>query len=110
MLATLKQNLNLGSCQARSLKKQEAHIAFVLLGFVTLEIQPTMQFNSDIAKTVGEKKRLLSSLLLVKKEGKHAVINIHKSNSKGILWEHSFLSRVKVSLDFAFKTLNYRKK
>jgi hypothetical protein len=66
MFRDLKQNLNVGACQARSLRQQEAHIAFVLLSFVILEVQPALQFGASSALTIGKKKKLLSSLLLVK--------------------------------------------
>ena len=109
MFRDIKQNLNLGSCQARKLGMQEAHIAFVLLGFVILDLMPNIHFNSHFAETVGEKKRLLSSLLLLKKQDKYAILDIRKSDSIAIPLENSFLDRVKLSLDSAFKTLNYQR-
>lgn len=110
MFRDIKQNLNLGACQARSLTQQKVHIALVLLAFVILESQPTLSFDSIFAKTVGEKKKLLSSLLLLKKHEKHWIIDMRKTNSKPVLLENSSLGGVKLTVDFAFSVLNYQRK
>ena len=107
MVVSLLSIWNLARQEA--LKKQEAHIAFVLLSFVIIDLQPTLCFNSDFAETVGDKKRLLSSLPLVKKQGRQGIIDIRKPDSKPIPLENSFFDRVKSALDSAFETLDYQR-
>jgi len=114
MFRDLKQNLSLESCQARGLKEQEAHIAFVLLAFVILEVEPVLQFSPESPETIGKKKEFLQSLLLVKIQGIRAIIDLRKPYSEPILLEdsflarvNSFLGRVNSTLDFPFETFNY---
>ena len=109
MFRDIKQNCNLGACQARSLTNQEAHIALVLLSFVIIDLEPVMHFNSETAETVGEKKRLLSSLLLMKQQGKQIIIDVRQTDSKSIPMEDSFLGRVSSALDSASESLNYKR-
>ena len=60
----LKQNLNLGSCQAISLDAQENHLAIAIFGFVLLGLLSTLKFQGQNYSSIGEKKMLLSRLSL----------------------------------------------
>lgn len=104
----LKQNLNFEACQARSLAMQESHIALSLFAFVALELQPTLSFNATIAETIGEKKELLASLLLMKNKKKFFLLDTRKSNATPSELQGSSLDGVLLAFDVASKLLNYQ--
>lgn len=108
MFRDIKQNLNFMSCQARSLKNQETHIALAFLSFVILEIQSPLCFGSQKAESIGEKKKLLSSLLVLKQNEKFSILNIREKGTIPILIQNSFFDRVYNFIDFAFQILNYQ--
>ena len=87
---------------------QECHIALSLFAFVVLELQPALSFNSVLAQTIGEKKELLSSLLLMTKEEKCYLLDTRNTNAIPISLQGSSFDRVLLTLDFAFKILNYQ--
>ena len=108
MFRDIKQNLNFEACQARSLTMQQGHLAFSLFAFVVLELQPDLTFNGTIAQTIGEKKSLLSSLLLVKKQGKFCLLDVRKTDTIPVSLQASSFDRVLLSLNSAFEILNYQ--
>lgn len=108
MFRDLKQNLNLETCQVRSLAMQQSHLAFSLFAFVVLELQPDLTFNSTIAKTIGEKKTLLSSLLVVKKQEQFSLLDVRKTTAIPDFEQVSSFDRVLLSVGSAFKILNYQ--
>ena len=103
----LKQNLNLGSCQATSLDAQESHLALAIFGFILLELQPPLEFQGQIYRSIGEKKIILSRLSLFTDSSKsrYWLIDSSKQGASFIPMEGSELDKVRLSLDFAYKTL-----
>jgi transposase len=104
----IKQNLNFETCQARALTMQESHIALSLFAFVVLELQPALSFNNTVAQTIGEKKELLSSLLLIKQQKKFYLLDTRSTNAIPLSLQGSSFDRVLPTLDFAFKIINYQ--
>jgi len=105
----VKQNLNFEACQARLLCMQENHIAFSLFAFVVLELQPALSFNNFVFQTIGEKKEILSSLLLIKKKQKFFFLDTRNTNTIPIPLQGSSFDRVLSTLDFSFKILDYQR-
>ena len=60
------------------------------------------------AQTIGEKKSLLSSLLLIKKQRKLYILDVRRTDAIPISLQGSSLDRVLTTLDFAFEILNYQ--
>ena len=103
----LKQNLNLGSCQATSLDAQESHLAIAIFGFVLLELLPALEFQERVYESLGEKKELLSRLSLFADLSKthYWLIDSSKHGAPFIPLENSKLDIVGDSLDFAYESL-----
>jgi hypothetical protein len=105
IIRDLKQNLNIGFCQARSLKAQTTHIALSFITFAILETQPDFTFNSFSANTIGEKKQLLSSLLIIKSNNKIFILH-NKIKSCLFSFESSCFARVGSLVNYVLEILN----
>lgn len=103
----LKQNLNLGSCQATSLDAQESHLALAIFGFALLELLPALEFQGQVYRSIGEKKMLLSRLSLFTDSSKtrYWIIDSSKHGAPFIPLENSKLDIVGFRFDFAYETL-----
>lgn len=103
----LKQELNLGSCQAISLQAQESHLALSIFAFVLMELLPELEFKGIRYQTIGQKKRLLSQLSLFSTPSKkhYWLIDNSQPRSSLISLDQLKLGGVEVSLGFAYKTL-----
>ena len=105
----LKQNLNIGSCQARSLQAQKSHIALSLFAFVSLELLPELQFQEQLATSLGEKKLLLSRLSIFSDVEKKRfwLFDFAKPRASFISLLSSGLAKVNPHFDFAFESLYF---
>lgn len=103
----LKQNFNIGSCQACSLDTQKNHLALSVLAFVLLEILPDLTFDQNHAHSIGEKKALLSRLSLFTnpKRTKFWALDTSRPNRNLIDLTFSKLYEVGLLFDFAFDIL-----
>ena len=101
----LKQNLNFASCQARGLLLQENHLALCLLAFVSLELQPGWNWMDYQARTIGEKKLLLSSLSFVNIRDQFFLLESQKSHARLIPLASSDFAQVKDCVNRAFEIL-----
>lgn len=103
----LKQELNLGSCQAISLQAQESHLALSIFAFVLMELLPELEFKGIRYQTIGQKKRLLSQLSLFSTPSKNNywIIDNSQPGSSLITLDQLKLDGVELSFGFAYKTL-----
>ena len=103
----LKQELNVGSCQARSLEMQENHLALSFFAFVLLELLPELHFDKRTYQTIGEKKKLLSQIALFTNQSrtKFWVINYSCPGLPFVPIEDSPLDKVGLRLEFAYRAL-----
>ena len=103
----LKQNLNLGSCQATSLDAQTSHLAMVIFAFVLMELLPDLEFKGRIFSSLGDKKKLLACLALFTNAEKTRfwVINASRPNSRFVPLDESGLDKVGLRFVFAYETL-----
>lgn len=103
----LKQNLNVTSCQARTLCAQQNHFALSLLTFVALEIQNLYSFDYCQLSSIGEKKLFLNSVSTLRSGREFFVMENKKMHSKICKIELSPLYKVKDSMNLALDTLYF---
>lgn len=103
----LKQELNVGSCQAISLDAQESHIALSIFAFVLLELLPELEFRGTACRTVGEKKKLLSKLSLFTDTPRKRrwIIDTALPGKNSVLVQESKADGVYFKFDFAYRIL-----
>ena len=103
----LKQNLNLGSCQATSLTSQESHIALAIFGFVLLELLPPLKIQGQVYSSIGEKKKLLSRIAIFSDPSRtrYWIINPSLPGETFTPLEELNLGIVKLNYNFAHETL-----
>ena len=103
----LKQELNIDSCQARSLEAQESHLALSLFAFTLIELLPDLQYEGRVSRTIGEKKKLFSQISLFSNSSKtrYWVINSSQPYSFFVPIEESELDKVGLCFDFAHRIL-----
>ena len=103
----LKQELNVGSCQATSLDLQKSHLALSIFAFVLMELLPDLEFQDRTAQTIGEKKKLLSQLSLFANSSRtrYWVIDTSRPGIPFLPIEKSNLDKVGLRFGFAYKTL-----
>jgi hypothetical protein len=103
----LKQELNVGSCQALSLDAQESHLALSIFAFVLLELLPDLQYDEQVFRTIGEKKKLLSQISLFSNPSRtqYWVINSSRPGTPFVPIEESNIDKVGLCFEFAYKTL-----
>jgi hypothetical protein len=105
----LKQELNIGSCQAISLDAQESHLALSIFAFVLLELLPDFELQEQIYQTIGEKKKMISQISLFSNSSKtqYWIINHSLPNRHFVAIEDSDLGKVNLLFDFAYKILMF---
>lgn len=103
----LKQELNVGTCQATSLDAQKSHLAFSIFAFVLLELLPDLEFQEQTCQTIGEKKKLLSQLSLFRNPPKtqYWLIDTSRPGLTFVPIEKLKLDEVGLRFDFAYKTI-----
>jgi hypothetical protein len=103
----LKQELNVGSCQALSLEAQESHFALSILAFVLLELLPDLQHDDRMFQSIGEKKKMLSQITLFSNSlrTRYWILNSSRPGQAFIPIEDSKLDKVGLCFEFAYKTL-----
>lgn len=102
----LKQNLNIGSCQATSLAAQESHIALAFFAFALLELLPPLEIGQHSAFSLGEKKTLLSSLSLYTDSSRQHYWTLDSSKYNQPL-VYIDPDKVDLSFEFAYQNLSF---
>lgn len=74
---TLKQDFGLGRCMGRTVEHARRHIAFICLGYTSVEIYRTHLLNEELElPSIGESKlALFSQLFFFKQENQNLVIS-----------------------------------
>lgn len=102
----LKQNLNLGSCQATTLEAQKSHLALSLFAFVLLELLD-LEFTEKKGCTIGGKKETLCQLSLFTnpERTRYSILDSSRPNLPLVPIENHSIAKVGLRLDFAYKSL-----